>query len=302
MAKNVLDKEQLIIMDGPMGTELQRRGIPTELPLWSARALFDAPDTVVAIHKEYLEAGADLITTNSFRTNSRVVDKSAMQGKARNLTTLSVQLAIQAKEEYGKEDILIVGSDAPVEDCYSPELVPGEGELYTEHREHIERLAESGCDVILIETMNRLREALAAAKAAKDSGVPFFISLVTDPTGVVMLGDDRLENAAKVLSEYEPLAILTNCSSPRAVHAATRVLAEVRRETGATWRFGGYANSGEPDPVKGWECVHTVPIEQFVEHANGMKELGASVLGSCCGATPEYIRALRTTLKSDYEA
>jgi S-methylmethionine-dependent homocysteine/selenocysteine methylase len=288
-----------LLLDGPMGTELQRREIDTTLPLWSARALTTAPEIVEQIHLDYIACGADVITTNSFRTNRRSVDRGGYPGEAERLTRLSVEIARRARARSGRNDLLIAGSDAPVEDCYSPDLVPSDEELRVEHQEHIRWLAEAGCDFILIETMNTLREAVTASEAASALGLPFMTSLVTNSTGDAVLSGEPLGEAVVRLHRYHPLAILTNCSSPRAVLRATEIIHEVKEELHAAWEFGGYANSGEPDPIVGWNAVKTVPVDEFCSAADRMRNLGATVIGSCCGTTPEYTRALSKVMKND---
>jgi len=276
-----------------MGTELQRLGADTTLPLWSARALDEYPDLVTAIHVSYVEAGADIITTNSFRTNRRAILRAGMSLEdAERLTLLSVMLAREAISESNRP-VLVAGSDAPVEDCYSPDLVPTDDELRDEHREHCRWLMEGGCDFLLLETMNTLREAVCASEAAREIGARFMVSLVTDASGEKTLGGELLREAVEALSPLEPMAILTNCSSPDAVLHATEIVSQVHREHNASWTFGGYANSGVPDPVVGWEVVDEVPVERFVETARRMIDLGAGVIGSCCGTTPEHTAALR---------
>ena len=288
-----------LLLDGPTGTELQRREFEIHLPLWSARALIEAPEVVEAIHTEYIKAGAHLITTNSFRTNKRTIERAGYSAeKAEELTRQSVVIAQKARSCAEQPDVLIAGSDAPVEDCYSPDLVPTHDELYREHEEHIKWLAESGADLILIETMNTLREACIASKAAVKFNLPFIVSVVTDPSGRQMLSGELLEVAVAEVSQFNPLAILTNCSAPRAVLHATEILAELHRTTNASWKFGGYPNSGEPDPILGWNFVHTVPVDQFVETAGEMINAGAQVIGSCCGTTPGYTKALRGLIDS----
>ncbi|MCB0713689.1 MAG: homocysteine S-methyltransferase family protein [Ignavibacteriae bacterium] len=296
--KNV-EFSHTLLLDGPTGTELQRRGFDTHLPLWSARALLEAPEVVEQIHREYIAAGAGLITTNSFRTNRRVVERAGYSSEdAKDLTHLSAQLAKRAISLSGREGIVIAGSDAPVEDCYSPDLVPTDAELREEHEEHIAWLVEANCDLVLIETMNTLREAMIASEVAASFDIPFIVSLVTDTTGRSLLSGELLSEGVRYLAEYQPAAILTNCSAPRAVLKATEILAEVKRSTNAEWEFGGYANSGEPDPVLGWDFVQTVPIDRFVASAIEMVNLGARLIGSCCGTTPEYTKELAEAVGS----
>jgi len=288
-----------LLLDGPTGTELERRGVRLDPPLWSARPLLDAPEMVIGIHCDYIRAGADVITANSFRTNSRIVDRSEWAGRGEELTRRAVELVRVAIERCAAGRlVLIAGSDAPIEDCYSPDLVPSDEELRAEHREHIGWLVEAGCDLILIETMNTLREAVAACGAASELGARFMISLVTDSSGERMLSGQSLREAVEALSRFGPRAILTNCSAPRAVLRAAEILAETRADLAASWEFGGYANSGEPDPVLGYHKVREVPVGEFCDAALAMVGLGAGVVGSCCGTTPEYTSKLRRTLSS----
>lgn len=280
-----------------MGTELERHGIDTDLPIWSARALLDAPGIVEQIHLAYIGAGADIITANSFRTGSRAVGRSGMHpGDAKELTREAVRRACEARRRSGRRDLLIAGADAPVEDSYRPGDVPGGAELDAEHEEHIVWLAEAGCDLILIETMNTLREASAAAAAARRVGAPWMISLVTDLSGERVLSGESLEEAAMVVGGYEPLAILVNCGSPRALDASMAILAEARSAGGVAWEFGGYPNGGEPDPILGYQRVAPVGLEDFAAVAAGALERGARIIGSCCGTTPDHTAALRAVV------
>src|SRR5512139_2644302 len=121
-----------LLLDGAAGTELQRRGVDTTLPLWSARALIEAPEVLRAIHKDYLAAGADIITTNTFRTHRRTLTRAGVGERARELTSLAVQIARDAAGRVDRQ-IFVAGSMAPLEDCYSPQLVPAADELQVEH-------------------------------------------------------------------------------------------------------------------------------------------------------------------------
>jgi S-methylmethionine-dependent homocysteine/selenocysteine methylase len=220
-----------------------------------------------------------------------------LRGEAERLTRLSVEIARRAIARSGLNHILIAGSDAPVEDCYAPELVPTDDELRIEHEEHIRWLVEAGCDFVLIETMNTLREALAACQAASMLASPFMVSVVTHNDGERILSGEPLHEAIEQLHRLGPLAILANCSSPRSVLRSVEIMNDMHSRLNASWRFGGYANSGEPDPVVGWSAVQTVPVDAFTSAAQRMIEQGATVIGSCCGTTPEYTKELRRLIE-----
>ncbi len=129
-----------IILDGAMGTELERRNVPVSLPLWSTNALISHPKTVKQIHKDYIQAGADIITANTFRTNSRSFKRAGIKDMAKELTHRALILANEARQEtVTSRKIWIAGSIAPLEDCYRPDLVPPISELRKEHKEHVHR-------------------------------------------------------------------------------------------------------------------------------------------------------------------
>src|SRR2546422_789817 len=177
-----------ILLNAATGTELQRRGADTRLPLWSARALVESPELVSAIHKDEVAAGAEVLTANTFRTHRRTLEKAGLGGRSRELTALAVRLAREAAEGAGRE-VFVAGSLSPLEDCYRPDLVPEDEALEREHRDQAESLAAAGVDAILVETHNTVRELVAAARAARATGLPFVASMVTDGTGRLLSGE-----------------------------------------------------------------------------------------------------------------
>src|SRR5688500_8680983 len=201
-----------LLLDAAMGTELQRRGADTRLPLWSARALVEAPDLVREIHREEAAAGADVLTANTFRTHRRTLAKGALAERSRELTALAVRLARETADARG--DAFVAGSLSPLEDCYRPDLVPEDAALEREHREQAESLAEAGVDLLLLETHNTIRELAAAARAAKATGLPFVASMATDGAGRLLSGE-AIEDAVRALEPEGPDALAINCVPAR---------------------------------------------------------------------------------------
>src|SRR5436190_2918846 len=162
-----LTRGEIILLDGALGTELERRGVPTRLPLWSAQALVEAPDTVRQIHEGYVRAGAEILTANTFRTTPRALRKAGMEGEADRLTALAISLCREARQRAGLDrEVWIAGSIAAPEDSYRPELAPPPGESEREHGDQAARLQRAGPDLLLIETMNPLAEADPALRGA----------------------------------------------------------------------------------------------------------------------------------------
>ncbi|MFY9552169.1 MAG: homocysteine S-methyltransferase family protein, partial [Thermoanaerobaculia bacterium] len=198
-----------LLLDAAMGTELQRRDLDTSLPLWSAAALLRDPELVWTIHTDEVAAGAQILTANTFRTHARSLGKAGLSERSSDLTVLAVRLARQAAAAPGRE-IFVAGSLSPLEDCYRPDLVPEDAVLAREHGAQARFLAEAGVDLILAETHNTIREAVAALRAAKETGVPVVVSLVCDGEGRLLSGEPVAE-AARALLPLEPDALGVNC-------------------------------------------------------------------------------------------
>jgi len=289
-----------ILLDGATGTELNRRGVDTALPLWSAGALLNAPDVLRQIHADYLAAGAEVITANTFRTHRRSLAHASLSHRARELTHLAVQIAREAAALHTPRSTLhvsrvtprplIAGSLAPLEDCYSPELVPPQEECEREHAEMARDLAKAGVDLILIETMNTVREAQAAARAARDTGLPFVVSFVCRTDGRLFSGESVAE-AARSLERFGPAMLGINCTPVPTIHGP---LAELRASTRLP--ILGYANVGRTDDIQGWTNTGDVSPEQYAERARTWLALGLRLVGGCCGTTPAHIQALCANL------
>ncbi len=290
--KSRLNRGELILLDGALGTELERRGIPTPLPLWSAQALLDAPDAVRAIHEDYVRAGADVITADTFRTTPRALAKAGRAGEAERMVERAVALAREAATRVrGARDVLVAGALAPLEDCYRPDLAPEPAVAEREHAEQAVRLARLGVDLILIETMNSIAEAKAALRGAKAAGVPVLVSFICKSAREIWNGE-LLADAVRAVELFKPDAILVNCVPPE---TAADSLGEMSRVTRLP--LGCYPNAGEPNMAEGtWRFDAAWTPERFAEAAAGWVARGAQIVGGCCGTGPDHIRALRLAL------
>jgi S-methylmethionine-dependent homocysteine/selenocysteine methylase len=275
-----------------MGTELQRRGADTRLPLWSARALLDSPELVSAIHGEEVEAGADVLTANTFRTHRRTLEKAGLGERSRELTSLAVTLARDASVGAGRE-VFVAGSLSPLEDCYRPDLVPDDRALEREHREQAESLALAGVDLVLLETHNTVRELVSAARAAKQTGLPFISSMATDGAGRLLSGEP-IADAVRALEPLQPDAFSINCVP------AARLTADLTNLADAAARIplGAYGNLGLPADGLGWAFTEELSPEAYTEHARFWLTIGARIVGGCCGTTSAHTAAIRGAIRS----
>lgn len=280
----------MLILDGATGTELDRRGVDVTLPLWSARAMIDAPQVLEEVHVEYLEAGADVIVTNTFRTHERSLARAGLPGRSGPLTRSAVEIACRARDAV-RPDALVFGSVSPLEDCYSPELTPARSACMEEHSRMIGDLVEAGVDHVLIETMSSAREAMAAVEVARrDAPGRWSVSFCLDVEGApgrLIDGTPLVE----LLPELEGARYVgVNCVP--AIHLADHL--QVVREgvpEGAT--LAAYGNVGMPDDVRGWVNTDAVDPARYASLVEEWLALGAGLVGGCCGTTPGTIQAIR---------
>lgn len=281
----LLASKPVVLLDSAMGTELHRHGVDVGLPLWSANGLLRAPHLVRNIHWWNLRAGADVITTCSFRTNVRALRKAGIEHRWDELNLKAVEFAFEARERYRVfRPVVIAGSIAPVEDCYQPALAPSDEELREEHGRQAEILAMFGADILLAETMNSVREAAIAAEACAATGKEFAVSFTCGDDGALLSGEPLTE-ALDAVARCAPAAILVNCLRARAAAYPLSLL----RATGLP--AGVYANAGAPAP-EGTHMCEEIDAAAYRQEAARWAAAGARLIGGCCGTTPEWIAAL----------
>lgn len=274
-----------ILIDGATGTELARRGLDTGTPIWSALALIEAPQVVEQIHRDYLEAGAKVIITNTFRTQRRALDKVRMGHEAGRLTALAVAIAQKAVRASGK-DAYVAGSIAPLEDSYSPELAHAHETYLAEHGRMARNLAAAGVDLLIAETMNTVAESAAAAEAASVTGLPFGVSWVCRDDGRLLSGE-TLAEAAEAVRPFGPSFLGINCTPAPVVDAALDAL-----QVATDLPLSVYANIGHTDEIEGWEHTEDLDPAAYGTCAIGWLSRGVKLVGGCCNTTPEHIAAI----------
>ncbi|MCI0365266.1 MAG: homocysteine S-methyltransferase family protein [Phycisphaerales bacterium] len=283
----------IILMDGATGTELGRRGVDISLPLWSARALIDGQTILAEIHRDYLEAGADAITTATFRTHRRSLEKAGMGGRAEELTKRAVAIAVEMRDRYNRK-ALVLGSVAPLEDCYKPELAPAADVCDDEHGEMIGRLLAAGVDGVAIETQNNRRESLAAAKQAQDQAPGrWMISFCTKsdgPPGTLLSGEPLTDLLPMLASAT---AVGVNCVAAPATEAQVKLL---RLLLEPSVLVSAYANVSKAGPSGEWVNTDAVDPEIYAQYAARWVNAGATIIGGCCGTRPDMIRAIAKRL------
>lgn len=291
-----------VLLDGGMGRELRFRDVEIPDTIWSANALLVAPEVVRQIHLDYIAAGADIITTNTYGIVRRALAKAGIEDRFAELNTLACTLAQEARAATDRT-VLIAGSLPPLRGSYRPDLVGPFAEIAPLYQEQAELLAPH-VDLFLCETLSSAAEGRAAAWAAAQMGVPVWVSwtLNEDRSGRLRSGETIAE-AAAALADLPVSGFLVNCCAPESITQALPQLVE----TGAPW-VGGYANTFQPIP-EDWRLDgeqetdgllglrSDLDPEQYAEHVARWLEAGATVVGGCCGTRPAHIAKLYELLR-----
>lgn len=278
-----------IVLDGATGTELGLRGVDIAQPLWSAGAIKQSAATLQAVHADYVAAGARAITANTFRCHARnLADAGAAQTAAQFVTT-AVALARQASPP----TTFVFGAQAPLADCYAPELTPNQSVLDTEHAQMSATLAAAKVDAILVETMPTIREAISATSAALATGLPVLTSVVCGNDGHLLSGE-LLAAAVRAIDALQPAAILVNCVPAPRIAALLPVLAEH-----TDLPFGAYGNTGCYLPEEDrWIDTDATNPQTYAAYAQQWVAQGATIVGGCCYTRPAHIAAVQTLFKN----
>ncbi len=299
--KDRLDRRQIILLDGGIGSEMLRRGVT-----WEGHKVESEPDAIRSIHADYVRAGADVITTNTFQLarrsyvnhfadleHMRRIGALDLEKRAPVLIREGVSRAMEARDQVKRSDVLIAGSMTTLDWCFRPDRVPSVQDMRAEYREAIGAFRDAGADLMLFETFNSVKEARVALEAARDLAIPAWVSFVCDWTGKLLSGE-TMAQVREGLRGFEPDVMLFNCAP---VPDITLALRELFREyaSPASPALGGYAHVGRFDPPD-WMFTDEYPPEKYLSACVEWAAMGAQVLGGCCGTTPMHIEALKRGL------
>lgn len=277
-------KQPVLVGDGAMGTMLQQMGLPVgETPEeWN----ISHPQVIAEIHRQYLEAGADVIETNTFGANSYKL-RGGTASKVREMNIAGSRLA----REMAGSKALVAGSMGPTGCLLAPWGELSFADAVRAYTLQAAALAAGGADFILIETMTDLQEARAAMFGAMSADMPVAVQLTVEMSGRTLMGTP-CSVAAAVLSAFKPLWVGCNCGTgPEAM------LDSIRQMRHWTNSVSAFPNAGLPEWQAGKQ-VYPLDPESFAANSHRLFEAGASLVGGCCGTTPAHIRMLRSTLGS----
>lgn len=286
-----------LVIDGGMGTELEKAGVPMDGKVWSGRSVLSHPEAVRRVHENFIAAGAEVIIANTFATARHMLEPGGLGDRVREINVNAVKLAQQARDDAAAEAVAIAGSIcewAPEDDprWYSPESVG------RSVREQAETLAQAGVDFFALEMCERVEFSEAAIEATLELGLPVWIGVSArrfpDSAALSVFDYEALgfECLVRRLARY-PAAMMNVMHTP--VSDVDEALAIVGRH----WQgpVGVYPESGY-FTMPNWHFVDLIEPAELVGMARQWVDGGVRMVGGCCGLGPAHIAALRQAFKT----
>ena len=301
-----LDNNEILLLDGGVSTEIRRRGVALDKNVWSGLTTKTSPDQVREVHEDYIRAGAQVITANTYSTARHVLESINLGHESKLLNFKSVQLAKQARDSVAQQEVFVAGSMSSMPPLTSHREVAIDGQVASSYQELAEVLAEAGVDLIIVEMMRDIENASMVISAAVSTGLPVWIgySAMMADNGVDVRSL-RWKNTDDTTSAHD-FGEMVDTLKPLGGQAAgimhTRVedivpALQVLREHWAGPMLA-YAETGKlilPD----WRYEQVSSPGEYASEIEGwIRDYGVQIVGGCCGTGPEHIRALSQLLSN----
>jgi len=286
----LLETRSVLLADGATGTNYMDRGLGAGEPpeLWNV----EHPDRVLALHQEFVDAGSDIILTNTFGCSSNRLKLHKAESRVFELAKAAAELAGQVAAAADRP-VVVAGSVGPLGELFEPLGALTHESATASFREEIEGLKAGGADVAWIETLSSVEEVRAAAQAAIDVGMPYTATLSFDTAGRTMMGilPEQVPTLFDGLAE-PPLAMGANCGV-----GASDILVSLlaMSESSPDNVYISKGNCGVPQ-FHGAEIVYSGTPEVMSSYAGLAVAAGARIVGGCCGTSPEHIAAMRRSI------
>ncbi len=277
-----------LLADGATGTNYFLRGLDSGHPpeFWNV----ERPDEVTRLHQQFVEAGADIILTNTFGCNPHRLKLHQAQGRARELAAAAAGLARRVADASDRP-VVVAGSVGPTGELFEPMGALTHADAVASFSEQMHGLKEGGADVAWIETMSSTEEVNAAREAARLTGLPCVVTCSFDTAGRTMMG--LLPGALPALfdgAHHPPLAIGANCGV-----GASDILVSLLEMQGSRIPLVTKGNCGIPH-FEGTQAVYSGTPELMGRYAELAIDAGARIIGGCCGTTPEHLASMRRAI------
>lgn len=279
----ITKRKKPLLLDGAIGTLLLSRNSPTEKLLWSTEFNVAKPDEVRKIHQEYFSAGAEILTTNTFRSNPLIVNRTGKYS-SEELVKSGIKLARVS------DKIFIAGCNPPAEDCYQKERTISIKELKQNHSQHIDLLIKYGADFILNETFSHLDEILFCCEYCNEKKYPYIMSLYFNEDLKILSGE-KIIDVVNEIKNFNPILISFNCINPTTLK---KLLTSMQLDY--EWMF--YCNCGKSKPDS-QNLSETYSPQEYYEEIKFAFKYAPKIVGACCGSTPEHIKYLREKMDEE---
>jgi len=290
-----LAADQIVLIDGATGTELQRRGVPMDKVAWSGAAVLTHPDVVREIHEDYIRAGAEVIITNTFGSTRQMLEPAGYGDQVETVFRGAVELAKQARDNAADQPVAIAGSISSEPPSFDRNSFLSPEKELNAYREAAGLLANAGVDLIALEMMVETTHAARAMQAALETQLPVWLGV----------GCKRREDGKIVSFDHADLELTTVLDAlipmgPTVVnimHSEIGAVPEAIELVRQRWSgpIGVYPESGyftKPN----WNFIDVIAPADLVTEALGWVDAGVRLLGGCCGTSPDHVQALQAAM------
>ncbi|MBO67790.1 MAG: homocysteine methyltransferase [Acidiferrobacteraceae bacterium] len=281
-----IDNGEFILIDGATGTEMERRGVPKLEHAWNGGGAISDPEILHSVHSDYIQAGADIIITNTFATLKSALQDARCGEQFERYNRRAVEIANDARETAGKDDVVIAGSISHW--SWSSRNVPIK-ELCANASEQAIIMKLAGVDIIMLEMMSEIGSMTAVLDGAEKSGLPIWVGLscVLDSRGTpTLLSGESIEEAIEVVTRRNVGAVNIMHTDVDCIDVCLDVVMKLWAKP-----IGVYAHSG--DYIGGdWVFSTVINVIDYVEVAKRWKSRGVQIIGGCCGIGPRHIQAI----------
>lgn len=296
-----LNRDEIVILDGGTGRELEAQGASIDPPLWSANAFYTDPDIVKKVHQSFIAAGAGVITANTYAIIQYHLKNAGKSDDQLRLLDLAYEKARQARDETNPA-VRIAASIPPLSESYRADLVPDDGLLEEEYTLLIDQAIKHRVDILLGETLSQAKEARTIARLAKKADIPLWISFTVNETGNLRSGEP-LSDVAEELLQQGVAALLVNCSTIQNIDASIDIYQQLGQKL--SFPYGAYGNRYNEIrkdyklALKSTAMNEEMTPAQYTDAVNAWIGKGATIVGGCCGIGPDYIRHIGQSLSRE---
>ncbi len=290
-----LEADQIVLIDGATGTELQRRGVPMDKIAWCGAAVLSHPDAVRETHEDYIRAGSKVIITNTFGSTRQMLEPAGYGDQVEAVHRGAVELARLARDNVAEQTVAVAGSISTEPPGFDRDAFLSPDKELAAYREAAGFLADAGVDLIALEMIVETTHAARAMQAALETKLPVWlgVSCKKRDDGKIVSFDLTDLEFATVLDAVIPLGPTVVNIMHSEIEAIPEAIEMVRQRWSGP--IGVYPESGyftKPN----WNFVDIITPADLVSEALGWVAAGVRLLGGCCGTSPEHIKALQAAM------